>query len=153
MTKPEEDALVQALKAHLEDKKAVDIVVLDLRERATFTDFFVVATGTSHTHVAALAEEADRFFHTRSLRVLSVAGLPEATWALVDGGDIVVHLFQREARAFYDLEKLWAPLPVRSDQTAPAVKVDKADKVKRPPRTVRPAKPAKVAKPGKTRRP
>ncbi len=143
MTKPEEDTLVQLLKGHLEDKKAVDIVVLDLRERATFTDFFVVASGTSHTHVAALAEEADRFFHERSIRVLGMAGLPEATWALVDAGDIVVHLFQPEFRDFYDLEKLWSPLPTRPDKAEPVAKPEKVAKVKK---TVKPAKPAKPAK-------
>lgn len=102
------DALTLLLKAQLDDKKALDIVLLDLRERTAFADFFIIATGTSRTHVASLSEEVDRFFHERGISVLNIAGLPEATWVVVDAGDVVVHLFQREIRAFYDLEKLWS---------------------------------------------
>ncbi|MEO5350293.1 MAG: ribosome silencing factor [Magnetococcus sp. YQC-3] len=162
MTEPEDDTLALSLKAHLEEKKAVDCVVLDLRGRATFADFFVIASGTSHTHVAALAEETDRFFHERAIRVLSVAGLPEATWALVDGGDIVVHLFQQEARAFYDLEKLWSVPTPRPDRSAPPPSSPaprKPEKPEKPGKLAKPDKPekakrsAKPAKAGKTKRP
>ena len=110
MTEPDKnmDSLALLLKAHLEEKKALDVVPIDLRGRATFADFFLLATGTSRTHVASLSEEVDRFFHERDMRILNIAGLPEATWVLVDAGHVVVHLFQQEARAFYDLEKLWS---------------------------------------------
>ncbi|MBF0461793.1 MAG: ribosome silencing factor [Magnetococcales bacterium] len=150
MTKSEENLLALSLKTCLEEKKGVDVTLLDLRERATFTDFFVVATGTSSTHVAALADEADRFFHERSIRVLSTTGLPEATWVLVDAGDIVVHLFQQETRAFYDLEKLWRHPPVRPNQPAqsdPPVQPD------RPEPTVKPTqeRPAAANKPTRDR--
>ncbi len=103
------EQLASALEAVLEDKKGRDIVRLDLRGRAVFTDFFIVASGTSRTHVAALAEEVDRFASEQRLDVLGLEGLPEANWVLVDLGEVVVHLFQRETREFYNLEKLWNP--------------------------------------------
>ncbi|MBF0162484.1 MAG: ribosome silencing factor [Magnetococcales bacterium] len=171
MTKPDEETLALSLKAHLEDKKAVEIILLDLRGRASFADFFVVATGTSHTHVSALAAEVDRFCHERGIRVLGVAGLPEATWVLVDAGDIVVHLFQQEARSFYELEKLWHqppakpgkpekpagqpspdPSPPAEQRTGPEKpkKLDKPTKSGKPGKLDKSDKPGKVAKRAKT---
>ena len=97
------------LKARLEDKKAKDVLIMDLRGQSAFADFFVLATGTSRPHVAALAEEVDLFVHEQKIKILGQAGLPEANWVVVDAGDLVVHLFQRESRIFYDLEKLWSP--------------------------------------------
>lgn len=101
--------LANALQTVLDDKKAQDIVLVDLRGRATFTDFFLIATGTSRTHVGALAEEVDRFASVERLSLRGLEGMPEAEWVLVDLGDVVVHLFQREHREFYNLEKLWSP--------------------------------------------
>lgn len=105
----ESEQLAKELQAHLDDKKAQDIVLMDLRGRSGFTDFFIVASGTSRTHVSFLAEEVDLFLHQHNLERLGVEGLPEATWVLVDAGDVIVHLFQRETRSFFDLEKLWSP--------------------------------------------
>ncbi|MBF0183553.1 MAG: ribosome silencing factor [Magnetococcales bacterium] len=139
MSKTEQDLLIRQLKKQLDDKKAVDPVVIDLRGRAAFADFFLLATGTSQTHVAALAEEADRFFHGRSMRVLSITGLPEATWVLVDAGDVVVHLFQQEARTFYDLERLWAPPPVTQREAEEADRPEKSKKKIKPPKPPKPA--------------
>lgn len=117
-----DDALALLLKALLDEKKGLDIVLMDLRGKATFADIFLMATGTSRTHVVSLAEEVDRFFHERHIQVLGVAGLPEANWVLVDAGNIVVHLFQQETRVFYDLEKLWSSpdLPDRLGKPAEA---------------------------------
>jgi ribosome-associated protein len=149
MSKSEQELLVRRLKGRLEEKKALDLVIIDLRERAAFTDFFLVATGTSQTHVAALAEEADRFFHEQKLRVLSIAGLPEATWVLVDGGDVVVHVFQHEARGFYDLERLWAPPPpvnrrIEEELTEKPEKVKKKIKAPKPPKAAQSERRGKV---------
>ncbi|MEO5339541.1 MAG: ribosome silencing factor [Magnetococcus sp. MYC-9] len=156
MTKPDEEILVQQLKAHLEEKKAMDIILLDLRGRTSFADFFVVASGTSQTHVATLATETDRFFHERSIRVLGMAGLPEADWVVVDGGDIVVHLFQPEMRAFYDLEKLWYQPVTKPEKPVKPPKEDKPDKVRKtvkPPKPPKPAKSVKASKSAKVKRP
>ncbi|MEO5365900.1 MAG: ribosome silencing factor [Magnetococcus sp. WYHC-3] len=99
--------LAQTLKALLDDKKAQDILLIDLTERASIADYFLIATGTSSTHVAALAEEVDRFAWQNKLPSMGIEGLPEALWVLVDLGDVVVHVFQAEIRKLYDLERLW----------------------------------------------
>ncbi len=106
---PEGEALVNDLVLRLNDKKGLDVVVVDLAGRATFTDFFVIATGTSTTHVATLASEVDLFAHERKIRVRGVEGLPECFWVLLDLGDVLVHIFLQETREFYNLEKLWSP--------------------------------------------
>lgn len=108
MTESENNTLALRLKDRLEDKKAQDVIMMDLRDHAAFADFFLVATGTSRTHVVSLAEEVDLFFHEQGIRILGMEGRPGATWVLVDAGNVVVHLFQRETREFYDLEKLWS---------------------------------------------
>ena len=109
MAESVDDSQALLLKARLEEKKALDVVVINLYGRSTVADFFLVATGTSRTHVASLADEVDLFCHEQGIPVLGMAGKPESTWVLVDAGDLVVHLFQRETREFYDLEKLWSP--------------------------------------------
>ncbi len=103
------EQLVAALQMVLDDKKGRDMVLLDLRGQAAFTDFFLIVSGTSRTHVTALAEEVDRFASEQRIDIIGLEGLPEASWVLVDLGGVVVHLFQRESREFYNLEKLWSP--------------------------------------------
>ncbi len=100
--------LAQRLKEVLDEKKGVDIELMDLRERATFTDFFLVVTGTSTTHVASLADEIDRFAHLHGVAVVGNEGGEGAQWVLVDLGDVVVHIFLAEARELYSLDKLWS---------------------------------------------
>ncbi|HIJ85053.1 MAG: iojap-like protein [Magnetococcales bacterium] len=103
------EAFLNALKQGLDDKKGLDIQVIDLRERTMFTDFFLLATGTSSTHVAAMANEVDRVATTHRVNVLGTEGMGEASWVLLDLGDVVVHLFQSQTRSFFNLEKLWSP--------------------------------------------
>lgn len=103
------DVLIDVLKQALDDKKGLDIHVIDLRERAMFADFFLLATGTSRTHVAAMADEVDRVASVHRVNVVGIEGLRESSWVLLDLGDVVVHLFQSETRGFYNLEKLWSP--------------------------------------------
>ncbi|MBF0447975.1 MAG: ribosome silencing factor [Magnetococcales bacterium] len=102
------EQLAQALKVVLEEKKGVDIELMDLRERSTFTDFFLVATGTSTTHAAALAEEVDRFAHQNKHPVIGSEGTGNSQWILVDLGDVIVHVFLAETRSLYSLDKLWS---------------------------------------------
>jgi ribosome-associated protein len=104
----ESTQLAQDLKAVLEDKKGVDIELMDLRERSTFTDFFLVVTGTSTTHVSALANEVDRFATQSGIQVIGSEGGRESQWILVDLGDVIVHVFLNEARELYSLDKLWS---------------------------------------------
>lgn len=102
------DELTSALHKLLDDKKGQEIACIDLRGRSGFADFFLVVTGTSTTHVASLANEVDRYASERRLPVLGIEGMALAQWVLIDLGDILVHIFQRETRAFYNLEKLWS---------------------------------------------
>ncbi len=83
------------------------MVVLDLRGLTVITDFFVICTGESTTQVKAIAEFIEEEFSTRGIRPLGVEGLDYGHWVLMDYGDIIVHIFERETREFYGLEKLW----------------------------------------------
>ncbi|MBF0422024.1 MAG: ribosome silencing factor [Magnetococcales bacterium] len=103
------EAMLDLFKQALDEKKGLDIQVIDLRDRAVFADFFLLATGTSRTHVAALADEIDRVASLQGIPLLGIEGLSEAQWVLIDLGDVVVHLFQNQTRTFYNLEKLWSP--------------------------------------------
>ena len=98
------DLIVQLL----EDKKATDIHVVDFRGRSPLTDFVVVASGTSGRHVTSLAELIREAMHKERIPILSIEGLGEGDWVLVDLNDVVVHLFKSDIRAQYDLENLWA---------------------------------------------
>jgi len=92
-----------------EDNRGQDIVVLDVRELTTLFDFFVVATGTSRRQLHAMSEEIDRVLNEQlGDRRLGVEGYEQSRWILMDYGDLVVHLFDEETRAYYALEELWA---------------------------------------------
>ncbi len=98
------------------DKKALDPVVLDLREIASFTDYFLIASGTNQRQVQAIADEVVEQLKKDGTRAARVEGYNTAEWVLVDYGDFVVHVFEEKARRFYDLERLWrdavrVPLP------------------------------------------
>jgi len=92
----------------LDQLKAVDVVVLDVAQHSGFTDFMVVATGTSNRQVKALADNLVRRCREHGVRPLGVEGEQAAEWVLVDLGDVVVHIMQPQIRAFYNLEKLWS---------------------------------------------
>lgn len=100
-------AVVNALEAH----KASDIVVLDLRDFGTATDFFIIASGTSDTHVRALGNRVLEALAADSIKPHHTEGLSEGRWALLDYVDFVVHVFHPTLRAFYQLERLWGEAP------------------------------------------
>jgi ribosome-associated protein len=89
------------------DKKAIDIVVLDLRGIASFTDYFVITSGTNERQVQAISDEIVEKLKKAGARVARVEGRQTAEWILLDYGDFVVHVFEDKARRFYDLERLW----------------------------------------------
>jgi ribosome-associated protein len=91
-----------------EDKKAQDIVLLDLRPQAVIADFFVLTNGNSDRQLKALAENIRESVKERfSLLPYSTEGTPESGWMLLDYGEVIVHLFVEERRTYYDLEGLW----------------------------------------------
>lgn len=96
-----------AVRAAL-DKKAIDVVVLDLRKAAGFTDFFVICTGASPRQVSAIADGVEDTLRTEfGERPHMAEGIEKSQWILLDYFNFVVHVFSRECRAFYELERLW----------------------------------------------
>ncbi len=101
------DKLIEWVKELLDDRKARDIVTLDVRGKSNVTDFMVIASGSSNRHVKSVAEHLMVEVKKGGVETLGIEGLDTAEWALVDLGDVVVHVMQPEARALYDLERLW----------------------------------------------
>jgi len=101
-----DERLTTALAAAA-DKKAINIVVLDLREIASFTDYFVIASGANERQVQAIADEVVETLKKAGSAVSRMEGYKTAEWILLDYGDFVVHVFDAKARKFYDLERLW----------------------------------------------
>jgi ribosome-associated protein len=97
---------IEVAKAGL-DKKAVGLEVLDVAGRVDYADYIVLMSGRSDRQVAALASGIEDALRAKGKKALSVEGLPTASWVLIDFGDVVVHIFQEEARGMYDLEGLW----------------------------------------------
>jgi ribosome-associated protein len=100
-----------AMAGAAEDKKALDIVVLDVREVTTLADYFVICSGVTSRQVKAIADEID--FRLSAERVFPhhIEGFPDCHWVLMDYGDIVVHIFDEETREYYDLDGLWGDAP------------------------------------------
>ena len=89
------------------DKKATDLVVLDLRKTGAFTDYFLICTGANPRQVHAIADAVEQALKTRQVRPAHVEGYQRAEWVLVDYFDFIVHVFSPSARSFYGLERLW----------------------------------------------
>jgi ribosome-associated protein len=100
------DALQVALKA-VDDKKGHDIAVLDISEIASFANYFVICTGDSSRQIQAIADEVELKLRNEGLRPNHIEGYRNAEWVLLDYVDMVVHVFSKSARTFYDLERLW----------------------------------------------
>ena len=98
----------------LEDVKGLDISVIDVQGRSTFTDMMVIVTGTSNRHVKSLSESVQRAAKDNGYKVVGVEGDGEAEWILVDLADVVVHVMLKTVRDFYNLEKLWGEDSVSS---------------------------------------
>jgi ribosome-associated protein len=108
------EALVKGLDVRIEsalraasDKKALDLVVLDLRPLATFTDYFLIVSGTNVRQVQAIADEITERLKREGTRAERIEGYKTAEWVLADYGDFIIHIFEEKARRFYDLERLW----------------------------------------------
>jgi ribosome-associated protein len=115
-------ATAAAIAAAAIEKKAVALEILDVAGKVDYADFLVIMTGRSDRHAQALAQGIEDALRQRSVRPVAVEGLPNATWVLMDFGDVVVHVFQDEARQLYDIEGLWLDarrLPVAAPETTP----------------------------------
>lgn len=93
-------------------KRAEDIVVLDMQKVSLMADYFVIADANSNRQVKAIADEVIDQVQASDIQVYSVSGKDSAKWILIDLGDVIVHIFQKDVRAFYNLEKLWSDAPM-----------------------------------------
>jgi ribosome-associated protein len=101
-----DDRIRMALSAASE-KKAINSIVLDLREIASFTDYFIITSGTNERQVQAISDDVVETLKKAGTPAARVEGYKSAEWILLDYGDFVVHVFDEKARKFYDLERLW----------------------------------------------
>lgn len=92
----------------LDDDKAEDVVTIDLRGKSSMADYLVIASGRSSRQVGAMADHLLRKVKTEGFGTASVEGIPQNDWVLIDAGDVIVHLFRPEVRAFYNIEKMWS---------------------------------------------
>lgn len=100
------DLAIQAVKL-MDAKKALDINMIDIREVSTLGVYFVIATGTSNTHVKALADELEFRLKEEGAAPTHIEGYRSNSWILLDYGEVIIHVFTRESREFYDLDRLW----------------------------------------------
>ena len=93
------------------DHKAEDLVVLDVHDLTSFTDYFIIMSGRSTRHVQGLADSIEKELRAKRISNKFCEGLQEGLWVLLDYGDVVIHIFYKETRSFYDLDSLWHDAP------------------------------------------
>jgi len=91
----------------LDDAKAEDTVAIDIAGKSSLADHMVVTSGRSNRHVSAVADQVVKALRDNGFGKPRIEGLPHADWVLVDGGDVIVHIFRPEVREFYNIEKMW----------------------------------------------
>jgi ribosome-associated protein len=95
----------------MNDKKASDIRILKVGQHTTLADYFIIATGASTTQIKAIADEIEKVLHEQGVLIRHKEGYVSANWILLDYGNVVTHVFHKDMRTFYSLEKLWADAP------------------------------------------
>lgn len=99
--------LAKIAVAALEDRKAEDVKVIDIREVSPIADYFIIANGTNQNQIQAMRDAADEALYKAGVKVQQVEGNQNSTWILMDYNDIIIHIFSKEDRLFYDLERIW----------------------------------------------
>lgn len=99
--------IVKKAVAALEDKKAEDITVIDIHEVSSIADYFIIANGSNQNQLTAMQDAVDEAMYKSGLHARQIEGNQNSTWILIDYNDIIVHLFSKEDRLFYDLERIW----------------------------------------------
>ena len=99
--------MIENAVSGLEDKKGEDIKVIDISDVSPISDYFVLATGSNRNQVQAMADSVVEKMHKAGFSLKQIEGYDSANWILMDFVDIVVHVFDRESRNFYDLERIW----------------------------------------------
>ncbi len=103
----DDDRIVEIVTKTLDDNKAEDVVVMDLKGKTSIASYMVIASGTSQRHVASLAEKVQENLKKAGYKS-TVEGAEKADWVLIDAFDVIVHLFKPEVRDFYSIEKMWS---------------------------------------------
>jgi len=111
MTEIERTSMIQTIADAALDRRAEDLVALDVRELTSYTDTFVIATASSDRRARAIADAVVEAMKKLGNAPLGVEGYDEGHWVLIDLGDVIVHVFQEDARREYDLERLWSDAP------------------------------------------
>jgi ribosome-associated protein len=106
------------VKDVLDDRQAIDVVVIDLAGKSTIADYMVVASGQSNRQVTALAEHILQAIKKQGLIGITPEGVRQGDWVLIDAGDVIIHLFRPEVREFYNLEKMWGVPHEGADRTS-----------------------------------
>lgn len=91
----------------IQSKKGYDITILDLRDLSAVADYFIICSGDANVHVKAIADEIDKMLRKNGIKCYHKEGYNSLNWVLLDYFDVVVHVFRKESREFYNLEKLW----------------------------------------------
>ena len=104
--------LQRLIVAAVDDKKAFDIIILDLRSRTDITDYFLICSGNSRLQVQAITDSILEKIVGTPFKALTVEGYAGGNWTIVDLSDMIVHIFQKDTRTHYDLERLWGDVPV-----------------------------------------
>ena len=99
--------LTKLAVAALEDRKAEDVTVIDISEISPIADYFIIANGTNQNQLQAMRDAADAALYKACVKVQQIEGNQSSTWILMDYGDIIIHIFSKEDRLFYDLERTW----------------------------------------------
>ena len=106
--RPDADEMLRIVLARLDDMKAEDTSTIDLRNESALADYMVVTSGRSNRHVGSVADRVLEDLRDAGLTGVRVEGMPHCDWVLIDAGDVIVHVFRPEVRAFYNLEKMWS---------------------------------------------
>lgn len=93
--------------AALDDHKAEEVTVIDIREVSPIADYFIIASGNNQNQLQAMRDAADEALYKAGIKVKQIEGNQNSTWILMDYGDIIIHIFSKEDRLFYDLERIW----------------------------------------------
>ena len=102
--------LKQVVVKTLDNNKAQNIVSIDLKDKSSMADYMIIASGTSSRHIQALSEQVLEMLKNNGIKNSKIEGIDSSEWKLVDGIDIIVHIFHPEKRKFYELEKIWSEL-------------------------------------------
>ena len=108
------DNIEKKIHKVLSDNKAKDITKINLEKKSSIADFMIICSGTSNRHVISLSNYLVEALKKENLNTLSVEGIRNGDWVLVDAGDIIIHLFRSEVREYYGLEKMWAGEEINS---------------------------------------